>query len=80
MTSTPRSTGGETLCGRCRAEHDAWLDARMPPPVPQIAAHAAYDSTPAAITERYRARADRWHTAVRHAQRLIRDRCAREHR
>lgn len=65
-----------TVCTRCRAERDAWLDYRLPP-VLGIAygSGAPYDVSPAGIRDRQRSRFEEWRSTVNFNRDLIARTC-----
>lgn len=67
-----------SLCDKCRAEWEAWLDYREPRQI-QIVTFAAYDSTPAGVADNRRARAEQRRETVLFHQSLIRRICAQQH-
>jgi hypothetical protein len=67
-----------SLCDKCRAEWEAWLDYREPRQV-QIVTFAAYDATPAGVADNRRARDERRRETVLFHQKLIVRICAGFH-
>ena len=64
------------ICPPCTEAMGRWLDAR-PPAVGgfSFGSGAAYDVSPAGVTERRRARADWWYGIVREHRRAIAEAC-----
>ena len=64
------------LCPPCRAASDEWLDYKLPAR-PVFANHAAYNDTARGMSDRRKARAEDWRSTIKHAQKVIRDGCAK---
>lgn len=67
------------LCPTCLDESMAWLDYRIPRPLPRITNHGASGDSLAAIKDRRKTRTRQWQETIRFERRLIADRCSRFH-
>ena len=62
------------MCAACQAQHDAWLDYRLPPPV-KIASGSSRDDTVAGVADARKARLQEWRDTINRQQALIRAQC-----
>lgn len=62
------------MCATCQAQHDAWLDYRLPAGV-KIASGASRDETVAGVADARAARLQEWRDTINRQQTMIRTQC-----